>query len=58
MLTILRSPWFAMGAVAVLTVVGILLPEVRGGLFGLAGCAAFSGFIDYLGTNSEDRRKR
>jgi hypothetical protein len=39
-------------------VAGILLPEMRGALFGLAGFAALAGLIDYATTNSEDRGKR
>lgn len=58
MMTILRSPWFALATVALLTVAGILLPEMRGGLLGLAGFATVCGLIDYATTNSEDRGKR
>jgi hypothetical protein len=43
MLSFVRSPWFAAGVVILLTVLGLLLPDERIWLFGLAATAAFWG---------------
>ncbi|WP_340317910.1 hypothetical protein [Rhizorhabdus argentea] len=54
MLSFVRSPWFAIIAVSLLVLLGLLLPSERLWLFGLAGAAAFWGLIDWVGAHSED----